>query len=59
MAVQQQTRSDLVDAQTANDTRTRRILLGCLSPSPHSQGQICGVSSLELSRVLYVSLEQM
>jgi len=55
MAVQQQARGDLVDAQTANDTRTRRIFLG-LSPSPHSQGQVCGVSSMELSRVLHVSL---
>ncbi len=55
MAIQLQARRDLPDAQGANDPRPSGILLGPAVPQYcRSQGQGCGVSSLELPRVLHV-----
>jgi hypothetical protein len=58
VAIQHQARRDVAHAQAADDTCPRRIFQG-ISPYPSSEDQICGVSSLELSRVLHVPFQQM
>jgi hypothetical protein len=60
MAIQQEARRDLADAQTATITRPRRIPQGLrVSQASYPKRKIRGVSSLELPRLLHVSFQPM